>query len=378
MTFTQPRHLSTPYLIHAPLHLYGHFLQPVLQLLFLSDDQTQQKGNGQQGFSDWAARHPFLNVSVTPVECSVVCSRQYVDDIFEPILNALGSRRSEISITTEDYVVIQVDGEGLDAGQRVLELTTPLALAGISIFFITTYFSDYILVPAKSRGQVVSALKRRGFVFEKETDAFINQSHHHRNTSSMSSIDTPSPSSPLPGDLDKLQLRTFASLKRQNVTPQVDTTIRLIQCAARKEPSTEGRNANEAKLHLGLIKCLISQPRFLSLTLADKESPSLLVEKSLLPHFGPDDVLLGSKLDILIPITLDLRDLPLESTGIVCGVAEKLVNATSDQATGSSVPVEMSYLSTARAGTVMVAEEELQRTLDALQNGGTARSPKES
>lgn len=30
-------------------------------------------------------------------------------------------------------------------------------------------------------------------------------------------------------------------------------------------------------------------------------------------------------------------------------------------------PVEMSYLSTARAGTVMVAEQELDRALDALR-----------
>ena len=31
----------------------------------------------------------------------------------------------------EDYMVFQVDGQGLDAGQRVLELTSPLAMAGM-------------------------------------------------------------------------------------------------------------------------------------------------------------------------------------------------------------------------------------------------------
>ena len=34
-------------------------------------------------------------------------------------------------ISREDYMVIQVDGQGLDAGQRVLELTRPLAMAGM-------------------------------------------------------------------------------------------------------------------------------------------------------------------------------------------------------------------------------------------------------
>ena len=41
------------------------------------------------------------------------------------------SRAGNVSISAEDYVVVQVDGEGLDAGQRVLELTTPLAMAGM-------------------------------------------------------------------------------------------------------------------------------------------------------------------------------------------------------------------------------------------------------
>jgi hypothetical protein len=36
-----------------------------------------------------------------------------------------------VQISPEDFSVIQVDGQGLEAGQRVLELTSPLALAGM-------------------------------------------------------------------------------------------------------------------------------------------------------------------------------------------------------------------------------------------------------
>jgi len=61
---------------------------------------------------------------------------------------------------------------------------------------------------------------------------------------------------------------------------------------------------------------------------------------------------------------LDLRDLPLEATGIVCGVAARLVGRTR---LGLLDAVEMSYLSTARAGTVMVAEGELARAMAALR-----------
>jgi len=62
----------------------------------------------------------------------VVCSRELATELFVPALNLLDPRaRDQVSITSEDYVVMQVDGEGLDAGQRVLELTSPLALAGM-------------------------------------------------------------------------------------------------------------------------------------------------------------------------------------------------------------------------------------------------------
>jgi len=78
------------------------------------------------------------------------------------------------------------------------------------------------------------------------------------------------------------------------------------------------------------------------------------------------DMLLGNKDDVLIPIILDLRGLPVESTGIVCGVAGRLVGGTKGICSGGDGAVEMSYLSTARAGTVMVAENDISRAVAAL------------
>lgn len=123
-------------LIHIPLHLYSSFLQSILQLLLPTQARSNgavANGNGAvQPPRGWPYEHPFVNISITPTECSVVCSRKLVNELFVPALNALDARsRSQVSITPEDYVVMQVDGEGLDAGQRVLELTSPLALAGM-------------------------------------------------------------------------------------------------------------------------------------------------------------------------------------------------------------------------------------------------------
>lgn len=363
-------------LIHIPLHLYRNFLQSILQLLLPNATQNgfDNDSGAVQPPKGWPYDHPFVNISITPVECSIVCSRLLANELFIPVLNLLDHQSaSQVNITSEDFVVMQVDGEGLDAGQRVLELTSPLALAGIPIFFITTYYSDYILVPLRHQAHVVNALKERGFQFEDQTSSYVNSFHHSRKHSA-SSVEVQPPSTPPPTTISELQTRTFATLKRRNIVPTVDSSIRLVQCAGRTDHSNgmnQSRNRNsmtsaaDDALHLGLVKCLITQPypKLLSLTLTDTESASLLLDHTLLSNFA-QDTLLGSKDDYLTPITLDLRDLPVESTGIVCGVAGRLVGGTTGQI---GDPVEMSYLSTARAGTVMVAEEELDRALSALR-----------
>jgi hypothetical protein len=245
-----------------------------------------------------------------------------------------------------------------------------------SIFFITTYFSDYILVPLRCRAQVVHALEERGFQFEDQTSTYVNPGHHSRKHSSSTSSFDIAPGTPPPATVSELQTRTFATLKRNNIVPTVDSCLRLIQCAGRRDAylaNGMGQAGNRSSmtsvaddaLHLGLVKCLISPPypRFLSLTLTDTEPASLLLDHTLLPNFS-QDILLGSKDEYLIPITLDLRELSMESPGIVCGVAGRLVGGTAGQLENA---VEMSYLSTARAGTVMVSEHEMKRALGALR-----------
>jgi hypothetical protein len=118
-------------LIHIPLHYYPFFLQPIQRLLFGEDHGEDANG------TPWPYRHGFLNVSITPAECSLVCSRELADRFFEPLVDRFnglqqsGEGTDHVQISPEDFNVIQVDGQGLDAGQRVLELTSPLALAGM-------------------------------------------------------------------------------------------------------------------------------------------------------------------------------------------------------------------------------------------------------
>lgn len=141
-------------LVHIPVRLYPYFLQPILRVLFGTDDSIPiESSQARSDFEEpktWMNRHLFLNVSLTPVECSVFCSRALADEIFKPLaedFNAIAegweervrdslspgeAHNEKITIYPDDYVAIEVNGQG-DAGQRVLELTAPLAMAGMYV-----------------------------------------------------------------------------------------------------------------------------------------------------------------------------------------------------------------------------------------------------
>ncbi|KAK2763076.1 hypothetical protein FQN54_009709 [Arachnomyces sp. PD_36] len=413
-------------LIHIPLDLYPLYLQPILRLIFhevpvmegeQDDDEEGEDFELPEEDSSDSGHTAFLNLSITPVECSIVCSRKLADMYFAPIIEQIGETSANgerVSISEEDFIAMQIDGEGLDAGQRVLELSSPLAMAGISILFISTYFSDYILVPFHSKGQVISALQGRGFTVEASGDRLTSNGAPDYHCSNPPSPITQYPleSYHAPSTLPELETRTFENLRNRNIHPKVDKSLRLVQCAAHHR--YPNRFTSFSILRPGLTTTLVlDNPRFLSFTITPTDpSASILLETRLLPRFfldttsscgsassttraGDDEcnLLLGSKSDTLVPIILDLRELPLEASGVVCGVASKLAVATrsrrasEDYGYGSAPPdrdagkafpldvplhppptdpVEISFLSTVRAGTVIVDERELGRAKAAL------------
>jgi len=368
-------------LIHVPLHLYSSFLHPILQVLL-----PQSPGRGESGGEGLTVdkQHSFLNISITPIECSVVCHTSWVKSVWEPAIKRLPkdpTSRRTVTVS-KDMCVFSVISAGMDAGSRVVDLTSPLALAGISIFFITTYYSDFILVPTKDRHSVVTALLTRGFEFSEDEAAFKPagpQAHSRAGSQSSDPPSTPPPSSP-----GELQVRTFELLKRRSVVPYVEDGLRLIHCSGRERSSIRGYSDRpsfsrtptgngtrvkswvdtvDTKLYTSVVSALVSQPRFLSITLAQDDPPSLLLDKELLNVFG--DSLVGPTEGTLIPVFLDLDNLPFEATGIVSGVAGKLVQ---DMMMESA---ELSYLSTARAGAVILSGEQSVKALAILKSSLT-------
>jgi hypothetical protein len=309
----------------------------------------------------------------------LVCHSSWAKNVFEPVLKTMSKDAAKtVTISKDSYTILAVISAGLDAAGRVMELTWPLALAGIPLFFITTYYSDFILVPTKERDNVTQSLLAKGFELSSENQSnFVSPgAYGHRRSPSRDS--TSPPNTPPPTNVADLQTRTFNLLKKRNVAPHIEEGLELVHCSGREvsqlasfnHRSTGSRNPLgrrpswadnvDTKLYTCIISALVSQPRFMSITLAQDDPPSLLLDKTLLDIFG--DSLVGDTEGCLIPIFLDLDKLPFESTGIVCGVAGRLVQDL--QMAASS---ELSYLSTAQAGAVILSEEQSIRAMEILK-----------
>ena len=73
----------------------------------------------------------------------MICPKHLVTRYLSPLaeqfnallsLNQTDYKVDHVEISTDQYVVIEVDGQGLAAGQRVLELTAPLAMANLYVW----------------------------------------------------------------------------------------------------------------------------------------------------------------------------------------------------------------------------------------------------
>jgi len=124
----------------------------------------------------------FLNITCNEVELSIFADDTMLQD-FEPIArrdrykqrsrSGSGSSRQSsssdqdlVEISCEKWSVLQIDSHNdqIDSsGERVYELSAPLAAAGISILYQSTYMSDFIFVKESRLHEVTSLFSEAGF-----------------------------------------------------------------------------------------------------------------------------------------------------------------------------------------------------------------------
>lgn len=297
------------------------------------------------------ALEEFINVSLTPVECTIVCPSELVDLLFGRELRLL-SGQSGVQIFKEEYLPIQIDGDGLDTGSRVLEVSYPLSTANIPIFFLPTYFSDYMLAPIGTIDRVKSTLVDRGFEFSESANSYVA-------------------ASPTVNYCFNFTPESRAKFNNYKIQPFVDQNTRLLLTGARSSSSTD-----EA-VELAIVRTLVKHPKYFSVSMTSGQI-SFLVDYETSQEF-PEHALLGSTTDFVIPITLDLRKLPEDITGVVSGVASQLLDhsfayneindnndITNNNDNTQNNRINISYLSTAKSGVVMVSEDNINVAFEAF------------
>jgi hypothetical protein len=169
-------------LIHIPLPLYTALLQPILRVLHPREHPSHPSEFEDilEGVST-DGKHGFLNISVTPIECSIVCHTTWAQNVFAPVIARLPRESSkQVQISKDTYNVFDVISAGIEEGQRVMDVAPPLAMAGIHIFFIPTYYTNFILAPSKDHHTVARVLLAYGFEFSENDSAYLEPSTLHR------------------------------------------------------------------------------------------------------------------------------------------------------------------------------------------------------
>jgi hypothetical protein len=100
----------------------------------------------------WATEGDFFSITGTAEELSVVCPQEAVP---EGVKGERGWRCLRVAGTIPFSVV------GVLAS-----LTAPLAEAGISVFAISTFDTDYLLVKAEDLERAIDVLRRRGHTIQ--------------------------------------------------------------------------------------------------------------------------------------------------------------------------------------------------------------------
>jgi hypothetical protein len=102
---------------------------------------------------DWAVSGGLTSVSWTAGETSVVCS------------TAVVPAGVQVDIGWRAFVVAGPLDFSLTG--ILLAITAPLAQAGVGIFAVSTYDTDYVLVKSSALGEAVAALRAVGHTIDQ-------------------------------------------------------------------------------------------------------------------------------------------------------------------------------------------------------------------
>ncbi len=125
--------------------------EKILTLQIMAETLAVCRLDATNAVPEWALKGSFFSMTRTSDELSVVCFQSLVPDG----VNCQGEWRGLKVLGPLDFTLTGI----------LSSLATPLAQAGISIFAISTFDTDYLLIKSSDLFEVVNVLTNEGFMF---------------------------------------------------------------------------------------------------------------------------------------------------------------------------------------------------------------------
>ncbi|KAI9317594.1 hypothetical protein BX666DRAFT_2112010 [Dichotomocladium elegans] len=149
----------TMFMDHAP-NMYENAIHNLTQGFFRTP--TQCKDNPELGRTDY-----FFSFTENAYEVSIVANQRVIECDVLPHLSMF----PDIKTSPDVFRVFQVDDpNGQDAsGKRISDLSEPLARGKFSIFYMSTYQTDFVLIKERRVREAAEALMNHGFTFDQDS-----------------------------------------------------------------------------------------------------------------------------------------------------------------------------------------------------------------
>ncbi|KAI9263066.1 hypothetical protein BY458DRAFT_514756 [Sporodiniella umbellata] len=271
--------------------------------------------------------HYFFSFTENAFEISIIASQQVIDLDFVPPLIQAGCETMRYS--SEAYCVLQVDDEGgQDAsGKRISDISWPLAQNKFSIFYMSTYQTDFVLIKKRRLLQAIELLKSLDYAFDLD---WLKEAEGEGGGDSPVTV--------------SVQLEEL--LRHEDYEKFVLTDE--LQCVG-LNPHLRSEWAMTVLKILSYPEFIPSQHRFFSYT-ASQQGISLLANQTLLDQFGEETIFQEQDSPRYHVIQVNLAGSNLDSCGIVWSISHLLTRH-----------MNLLYLSTYNSANVLVSSEDVKK-----------------
>lgn len=295
--------------------------------------------------------HHFFHIAYTPSECTVIFRTHANSGIFEePLKVCQKLGYTDVVLLEKSYLNLQVDSEGeFNNSAKILELTKPLSQHNISLFFLSTHFTNIVLIPYDLKDKVIEILTEDNFIFSDISNSYILNGEVPDSAESLQTETNES------SDSDA-NMKTMKILADANITPKIHRKVKLLLTGAR--PGEVKQSILKASQSIAAS----AVPDYFAITRSSFSEISLILPGSSKQRalMGFDfRSIIGSALDVITPVAVDLSKLPIDSAGIVAGLASSLWKSVRLNDEPETERFDMNYLSMARSAVVLIPRENL-------------------